>query len=177
METLQLAKIVVTLSSPFKLIKVLKLFKWAVPKWVYQSILLELWSSGYGRRLIFQRSWVRIPAPYTRWTFFTFICCENFNVCWKDENKQKEAGVGQFFFFKKPLLARPKWIVGEWHRNSIQAPCPIDGTWKTRWMEPWSSLDKEESLACRWKYPALPNKQRLSSKEEMWKVFIESLTF
>ena len=27
------------------------------------------WSSGYGRRLMFHRSWVRIPAPYTGWTF------------------------------------------------------------------------------------------------------------
>ena len=30
----------------------------------------EPWSSGYGWRLMFQRSWVRIPAPYTGWTFF-----------------------------------------------------------------------------------------------------------
>ena len=37
-------------------------------------------SSGYGRRLMFQRSWVWIPAPYTGWTFFTFICCKNCNV-------------------------------------------------------------------------------------------------
>ena len=26
---------------------------------------LEPWSSGYGKRLAFRRSWVRIPAPYT----------------------------------------------------------------------------------------------------------------
>ena len=32
----------------------------------------EPWSSGYGRRLVFWRSWVRIPAPWTVWTFFTF---------------------------------------------------------------------------------------------------------
>ena len=30
----------------------------------------EPWSSGYGRRLMFRRLWVRIPVPYTRWTFF-----------------------------------------------------------------------------------------------------------
>ena len=30
----------------------------------------EPWSSGYRRRLMFQRSWVRILAPYTGWTFF-----------------------------------------------------------------------------------------------------------
>ena len=29
----------------------------------------EPWSSGYGRRLMFWRSWVRIQAPYTRLTF------------------------------------------------------------------------------------------------------------
>ena len=29
---------------------------------------IELWSSGYGRRLMIQRSWVRIPALYTGWT-------------------------------------------------------------------------------------------------------------
>ena len=28
------------------------------------------WSGGYGRRLIIWRSWVCIPAPYTRWTYF-----------------------------------------------------------------------------------------------------------
>ena len=27
------------------------------------------WSSGYGRRLTFWRSWVRIPALYARWPF------------------------------------------------------------------------------------------------------------
>ena len=42
----------------------------------------EPWSSGYGRRLMFQRLWVRIPAPFTGWTFFHIhICCENCNVC------------------------------------------------------------------------------------------------
>ena len=30
----------------------------------------EPWSSGYGRRLMFQRSWVQILAPNTGWTFF-----------------------------------------------------------------------------------------------------------
>ena len=33
----------------------------------------EPWSNGYGRRLTFQMLWVRIPAPYTGWTFF-HIC-------------------------------------------------------------------------------------------------------
>ena len=29
----------------------------------------EPWSSGYGRRFMFHRLWVRIPAPYTEWIF------------------------------------------------------------------------------------------------------------
>ena len=33
----------------------------------------EPWSSGYERRLMFQRSWVQIPELYTGWTFFRFI--------------------------------------------------------------------------------------------------------
>ena len=40
--------------------------------------------------------WVQIPALYTRWTFFTYICCKNCNdVCLKRPKiNEKEAGVG-----------------------------------------------------------------------------------
>ena len=45
-----------------------------------------------------ERSWVRIPAPYTGCTFFTFICCKSCNVCLKRQKiNEKEAGVGPFF--------------------------------------------------------------------------------
>ena len=38
-------------------------------------------NSRYGSRLIFWRSWVRIRALYTGWTFFHIpICCKNCNV-------------------------------------------------------------------------------------------------
>ena len=54
-------------------------------------------SSGYGKRLKFQRSWVRFSALYTGWTFFTFICCKNCKVCLKRPKiNEKEAGVGPF---------------------------------------------------------------------------------
>ena len=43
----------------------------------------EPWSSGYGLQLMFKRSWVRIPAPYTGWTFFTLIRCKNCIFCLK----------------------------------------------------------------------------------------------
>ena len=58
----------------------------------------EPWSSGYGMRLIFQRLWVRILAPYTGWTFFTHNCSKNCNdVCMKRPKiNEKEARVGPF---------------------------------------------------------------------------------
>ena len=39
---------------------------------------LEPWSSGYGRRLVFWRLWVQIPAPDIWWNFFHIFV-------WKDE--------------------------------------------------------------------------------------------
>ena len=58
----------------------------------------EPWSSGYGRRLMFQMSWVRIPAPYTGWTYFHIpICCKICNVFFKRwKINEKEAGVVPF---------------------------------------------------------------------------------
>ena len=58
----------------------------------------EPWSCGYGRRLIFWRSWVQIQAPYTEWTFFTLICCKIVLMfAWKTPKmNKKEAGGGPF---------------------------------------------------------------------------------
>ena len=65
----------------------------------------EPWSSGYGKRLTFQRSWVRIPAPYTGWTFFTY--CKNCNVCLKRPKiNKKEAGVGPFLIKKNMIVCK-----------------------------------------------------------------------
>ena len=48
-----------------------------------------------GGWLMFERSWVRISAPYTGWTFFTLICWQNCNVCLeRPKINEKEAGVG-----------------------------------------------------------------------------------
>ena len=47
---------------------------------------------------MFQRSWVQILAPYTGWTFFTYISYKNCIVCLKRPKiNEKEAGVGPFF--------------------------------------------------------------------------------
>ena len=66
------------------------------------------WSSDYGKRLTFRRSWVRITAPYTGWTFFTYICFKNCNdVCLKrPSTNEKEAGIGPFFFKKTETMPR-----------------------------------------------------------------------
>ena len=58
----------------------------------------EPWSSGYGWWLMFERSWVRIPAKYTGWTFFTLICCKNCIVCLK--RPKKRPGLAHFLFLK-----------------------------------------------------------------------------
>ena len=70
-----------------------------------RSCIKKNWSSGNGKRLTFQRSWVRIPAPYIGWTFFTYICCKNCGyVCLKRPKiNEKEAGVGPFFLKKEKL--------------------------------------------------------------------------
>ena len=43
-------------------------------------------------------SWVRIPAPYTEWTFFTYICCKNYrDVCLKRPKiNEKRPGLALF---------------------------------------------------------------------------------
>ena len=73
-------------------------------------------------RLSIWRSWVRIPAPYTGWTFFTLICCKNcIDVCLK--KTEKEAGNGPFLksisFLLKKLIAD----------HSILVIASIQGLW------------------------------------------------
>ena len=59
----------------------------------------EPWSSGYGKRLMFWRLWVQIPAPYTgwKWHFAHWFVVKNCIVCLKRPKiNEKEAGVGLF---------------------------------------------------------------------------------
>ena len=68
----------------------------------------EPWSSGYGRRITFQRSRVWIPAPDIGWTwhFFTLICYKNCIVCLKKtENKQKRGRGWPIFLKRAPWLS------------------------------------------------------------------------
>ena len=58
----------------------------------------EPWSSGYGMRLMFWRSWVWIPAPYTGWTFFHIkLLLKNATFVWKWQKiNKKRPGIGPF---------------------------------------------------------------------------------
>ena len=86
----------------------------------------EPWSSGYGSRLTFQRSWVRIPAPDTGWTFFTLICCKNCIVCLKRPKiNKKEAGVGPIF---KKLVNTSRGYNMEWVNWGLNIPLSV-GIW------------------------------------------------
>ena len=62
------------------------------------------WSGGCGR-LKFRGSWVQIPAPFTGWTFFIFICCINCDVCLKRRKpNKKRPGMAHVFLKKKQIL-------------------------------------------------------------------------
>ena len=68
-------------------------------------------SNSYGRRLMFPRLWVQIPAPYTGWTFFTFICYKNCDVCLKKTKiNEKYSGVGPYFLKSCCWWWRITWI-------------------------------------------------------------------
>ena len=55
------------------------------------------WCSGYGRILMYQRSWVQIPAQFTGRIFFTYICYKNCNVCLKVQKwTKKRPGIAHF---------------------------------------------------------------------------------
>ena len=61
---------------------------------------------------MFQWSWVRIPAPYTGWTFFTSICCKKINVCLKRPKiNEKRPGLAHFFLKKNEINQKEAMVV------------------------------------------------------------------
>ena len=55
---------------------------------------------------MFERLWVRIPALYTEWTFFHIdLLLQLYCLFEKTKNKQKQAGVGQFYKKTKHLVS------------------------------------------------------------------------
>ena len=62
---------------------------------------------------MFERSWVRIPVPYTGWIFrhfFTLICCKNCIVCVKRG--------GPIFKKKKTIIDYPH-TKGNYHTKGF----------------------------------------------------------
>ena len=88
----------------------------------------EPWSSGYRKKLTFQRSWVRIPAPYTGWTFFTFICCKNCNdVCLKRPKINEKRGRSwPIFFYKKKPGADDEGLEAEIDKSTELPPARVE---------------------------------------------------
>ena len=89
------------------------------------------WSSGYRRRLMLCSLWVRIPALYTGWTFFTNICYEN----WigvslkKTENKRKRCQGLHIFLIKRKVF----------RFKCIRIVLPLmneKNPWKCLWWDP-----------------------------------------
>ena len=74
----------------------------------------EPWSSGNGTWLMIKRSWVRIPAPYTRWNWhFSHWCVVKkfIGLFEKTKNKWKRVQ-GWPIFIKMACWAFPfvKWV-------------------------------------------------------------------
>ena len=72
--------------------------QWILTFFVRESITVgrEPWSSRYGKRLTFQRLWIRILVLDTGWTrhFFTLICCKKCTVCLKKTENKRKSGRG-----------------------------------------------------------------------------------
>ena len=78
-------------------------------------LLKSQWSSSNGRRLIFERSCVRIPAPYTGWTFLNKKELRGYGFQHKHSTPststcgQQDKSFFKFFFsgFSRPSLLGP----------------------------------------------------------------------
>ena len=72
----------------------------------------EPWSSGYEGRLMFLRSWVRIPMPYTGWTWhsYTLICCKKLYCLFEKTKNKRKRGRDWSIFFKKCLYPHRKFL-------------------------------------------------------------------
>ena len=76
------------------------------------------WSSGFGRRLKDRRSWVRILAPYTGWTFSHIFKIVMMFV-WKRLKINWGWGWGWPIFLKKCCCCRWKY-----QASSLRVPAP-----------------------------------------------------
>ena len=85
---------------------------------------IDHWSSGYGRRLMSWRPWVRIPAPYTSWTYFHAELFKNSILClFVTDWKWIKRGRGWPIFFKKrsnlPPMSDPTTIAAATNKSPM----------------------------------------------------------
>ena len=75
------------------------------------------WSSGYGRRVMFRRPWVRIPAQYSIWTFFHIYLLYKIVMMFagKDRKYMIKRGRGWPIFYKRlsPLSTTSSYTYSE----------------------------------------------------------------
>ena len=93
-------------------------------------IVQEPWSSGYGRRLMYWRPWVRIPALYNGWTFFKSICRKNcIDACLKIKRGRRWPILKQFSshpFWRWDTSRCPCKPFRRWRR--LDEPSDLNGT-------------------------------------------------
>ena len=128
-----------------------------------------------------ERSWVRIPAPYTGWNwhFFILICCKNcIDVCLKRPKiNEKVAGVGQFF---KKETSNPSNIFSNNISAKIFAHAEIkdpSGTQKAFvWPWQWNLRWLRESSSGRpiRRCPLTPSPTRLHHRMDLEWVFVRA---
>ena len=123
-------------------------------------IVQEPWSSGYGRRLMYWRPWVRIPALYNGWTFFKSICRKNcIDACLKIKRGQRWPILKQF---SSHLF---------WRWDTSRCPCKPFRRWRRR-DEPsdpklrfeWNAFSRKIAFQNRPRQCWLPSEQFCWSK-------------
>ena len=91
----------------------------------------EPWSCGYGRRLMFERLWVRIPAPYGQDIFSHWFVVKIVLFVWKDEKFTKKwPGLAHLKKLTSLLClpvhpvssASARTCTGRWSRNRRSGP-------------------------------------------------------
>ena len=87
-------------------------------------------AGGYGRRLTFRRLWGRIPAPYTGWKIFTYICVVKIVMFGKTKMNKKRLGMAhflkkQFPFYKRGfrVLSKRKNVAKQQETNGANCFC------------------------------------------------------
>ena len=111
----------------------------------------EPWSSGFGRRLVYWRSWVRIPALYTGWTFSNVKIVM---IAWKDQKTKKRPGMA---YLNKKVTAK-KVLNCSGARSA-----PSTGSSSTT-----ATIQRTRSSPSRWSSSTTPSTRWPTNLTEIW---------